>query len=452
VLQLLAGFGLLTLFRIQLKPPFLLSLALLMGVAVFSVVPFVMQLLYIPITAVSVFAALLITTLLLNIQYKQGISNIKKSFNGTHFRIRLYEAPFLTLIIVIVFVSAWRCFYFPPTPNDITTGAEAVAEYTVREHTMINSVFLLTQNGNSLKPAFITSLQVIYKFAGFPFGQIWLSSIFISFTVFLYHALSATAHRVIACLLLIFLLAIPEMYAYTFMILYDYSNAVFFLLCVFFCNRYYKDQQLYELAFAGLLMGFATYLRPETLLLCFGILPVIFFNAIKNKAGIKKMLTAAVVFLLPTLLFYLVAVYIYIHYYLPVTYSIAAQINANVFNIKAALARFAETNTNVIFSSQGIVYYGYFIFIFLAILAAELLIKRKLNAVARNYLYGILLVYIVYPLLTHVLPGASIDYTVKRAFIKLFPLMILCIANTEIVMWFSKKITGWELKKINSNL
>jgi len=452
VVQLLAGFGLLILFRIQLKPPLFLSLAVMLGIAVFSVVPFILQLLFIPITSITVFTSLLLVTLALNIKYKTGLQQTKEMFSGTHFRIRIYEAPFLVFIGIIIFVSAWRCFYFPPTPVDVTTGAEAIAEYTVREHTMLNSVFQLPQNGNSLKPPFITCLQVIYKFAGFPFGQIWLSSIVICFSIFLYHAVSASVHRIIACLLLIFLLAVPEMYAYTFMILYDYSNAVFFFLVVFFCIRYFKEQHLNELAFAGLLMGFAVYSRPETLLLCCGMLPLILVNAVKYKVGIKKMFAAASVFLLPSVLCYSVAVYVYIHYYLPVGYSIAAQVNKNIFDIKAALAIFAEASTSLIFSSQGIIYYGYFVFIFLAITVAHLVAKRQLNAAAKNYLYCILLVYLVYPFLCHVLPGATVDYTVKRAFLKLFPLMVLFIANISLVTGFSKWITRWELGENNEQL
>jgi hypothetical protein len=445
--QMLAGFGLLTLFNVTIKPPFYLSLALLLGIAVFSLVPFILQLLNLPVTPVTVFTSIFIETFLLNLKFKEGFKNLKSLFYNTRFTIRMYEAPFMGFICIIIFVSVWRCFYFPPTPVDVTSGAEAVAEYTVREHTMINSVFQLPQNGNSLKPAFITSLQVIYKMAGFPFGQIWLSSIFIAFTIFLYHAISQLLHRTLACILLIFFLAIPEMYAYTFMLLYDYSNAVFFFLAVFFCIRYFEEQSLKDIAFAGLLMAFAVYMRPETILLCGGILPAVFINSIKHKAGLKKMLTATAMFLMPAIFIYWVSVYLYIHNYLPVVYSIAGQVNKNLVDIKAILHSFAEANTSLVFSSQGIVYYGYFIFIFLAFLVAQLVFKRKLNTAAKNYLYCILLVYLVYPLLTHVLPGASIDYTVKRAFLKLFPLMVLFIANTSLLTGFSNWIGKWQMRQ-----
>ena len=54
----------------------------------------------------------------------------------------------------------------------------------------------------------------------------------LSFLVFLYHFLIRHLHRLIAGLFLVFFICIPEMYAYTFMVLYDYSNAVFFCVAV----------------------------------------------------------------------------------------------------------------------------------------------------------------------------------------------------------------------------
>lgn len=442
--QLLAGWGLLTLFRIRLKPGFILPVSLLLGIAVFSVVPFILQLLYIPVTAINIFASLLLATLVLNMQFSAGLKMLKETAPGTRFRIQLYEWPFLLTIAFLVFVSVWRCFYFPPTPADVTTGAEAIAEYAVREKTLINSVFALTQNGNTLKPPFISSLQVIYKYAGFPFGQLWLCSVFISFIIIMYHALCATLHKSIVGLLMICFLSIPEMYAYTFMILYDYSNAVFFFLAIIFLVRYCSNRRFNELAFAGLLLGIATYVRPETLLLTGCLLPVIIWNNIKHKVHFVKTLTGLITFTAPAVLFYLVAVHIYIHYYLPGAYSIAAQVNPALTNLQAAWERFAEANSSLIFSSQGIEYYGYFIFIFLGLLVAELIVKRTLTIKGKNYLYGVLVIYLLYPLLSHVLPGVSIDNTVKRAFFKLFPLMLLYMANNSLVIAFSNKIKHWE--------
>lgn len=230
LLQCLAGLGLVSLFRIWLKPAMMVALWMMTGVAVFSFIPFLLQLAYIPVTATNVFLSLVIASLLLNSKYKQSLYYLRKVIGQRGFHLRLYEIPFLLIITALVLISVWRCYYWPPTPRDLTSGAEVIAEYTTREHTMINSVFTVNmqRNNNQFKPPFITCLQIIYKYAGFSFGQLWLSTVFISFLVFLYHAMAKTVHRLLAGLLLIAFIAIPEMYAYTFIVLFDYSNAVFF--------------------------------------------------------------------------------------------------------------------------------------------------------------------------------------------------------------------------------
>ena len=73
--------------------------------------------------------------------------------------------------------------------------------YTLKEKTLINTVFDVYQNGNTLKPAFLTSLQVIYKLAGFPFGQIWLSQIVLCFLVILASEMKKTINSIIVIFL-----------------------------------------------------------------------------------------------------------------------------------------------------------------------------------------------------------------------------------------------------------
>ena len=70
-------------------------------------------------------------------------------------------------------------------------------------------------------------------------------------------------------------------------------------------------------------------------------------------------------FLGPSVLFYLVSVTIYLNYYLPVKYEVGDLINKNLFDLTALWDRFFQMNQRLIFSEQGVEYYGYFIFIFL---------------------------------------------------------------------------------------
>ena len=279
LLHFIAGFGILMLLKIYLKPALLISLSVLIGIGVVSFIPFLLQLLYVPLTGITVSVAIGVACILLNLKSWRGFIQLLNGIKNYRFQIKLYEIPFLLLISLIVFVSVWRCYYLPPTPRDLTSGPEVIAEYTVKEKTMINSVFSvdLTTTNNQFKPPFITCLQIIYKYAGFPFGQVWLSLIFISFLIFLYGVLRRTVHKIVAGLLMILFIAIPEMYAYTFMVLFDYSNSVFFCFSLYFLFDFFKSQKNNYMIVSGILMGIATYIRSETLVLaCLMFIAVLF--------------------------------------------------------------------------------------------------------------------------------------------------------------------------------
>jgi hypothetical protein len=442
--QWLTGFGFLTLIKLRVKPALFLPLCILLGLAIFSLVPFLLELCFIQISAWRVFLLIGVICLLLNCRIKTGVQLLREMLAGVPFRIRLYEIPFLLITAFIIFVSVWRCFYYPPTPADANSGPEVIAEYTLRENTMINSVFDVEPSGNTLKPPFIACLQIIYKYAGFPFGQIWLSSVFICFIIILYHLLARKLHRVLAGVLILFFLAIPEMYAYTFMVLFDYSNAVFFFLSVYFLIYYFEKGGGNHLLLSGLLLGIATYIRPETLVLSGWLAVAVMWHCVKEKKDWVSMIKETMVFAAPTVVFYIASVIVYINLYIPVNYSIANQVNPHIGNLPLLLGRFWETNKTLIFSTWGIDAYGYFFFLFMALFLAELLVARKFNRAARNYLYAILSVYITFPVLSHALPGLSIENSVKRAFFKLFPLMLLYAGNNSLLQKLSAWLTQWE--------
>ena len=449
ILQFAAGFGLLSILKVTFRPGIFLPLALISGVAVFSLIPFLLQLLYIPITAVSVFTSILFFSFLLNANGLRIMKKFKPAWAQWKFKVQLYELPTLLLICFMVFVSVWRCFYYPPYPRDLTSGAEVIAEYTTREKTMINSVFSvnLETTNNQFKPPYITSLQVIYKYAGIPFGQLWLSTLFISFLVFLYHVLIIHIHRWLAGLLLVFFIAIPEMYAFTFMALYDYSNAIYFALGAWFLSCYLSNERLNDIVLSGLMMGFATYARSETLILSCMVLPVIIWHHIRKWNGSAIIIKSGLFFLLPAMVLYILPVMIYINYYLPQPYSLQVLINKNIWNPVPFFDRFTEMNTQLIFSETGINYYGYFIFIFLIVLLLDLVLTDKWDYCQRNVLYTIAIVYLGLPFIGYLLPLYDLDHSTKRGLFKIFPLMLLYMGCSGILRNLSDTIRKWEMKQ-----
>jgi hypothetical protein len=302
----------------------------------------------------------------------------------------------------------------------------------------------MESTNNPFKPPFATCLQIIYKLAGFHFGQLWLSSIFISFIIFLYHALNRTLHRIISGLLLVAFIAIPEMFAYTFMVLFDYSNAVYFFLGVYFLAAWCSSRQYSQLVFAGIMMGIATYTRNETLALVVCMLPLLLLCCMQHKAGWVKAVTRMFVYIIPSIIVYVLCVTIYLNHYLPVKYNVSELINPHLTNIRPLLKRFADINTVLIFSKNGIVYYSYFIFLFLALFIAELLINRAIKINAANWLYAVFVVYAGLAILGFLLPLMDLENTTKRGLFKIFPLMLLYMANNKLLIQASRYLAKWE--------
>jgi hypothetical protein len=448
---LVAGYGVVTLFRLRLKTAYMITLSVLLGVAVASVVPFLMQLLFIPLTPATVFGLLILTALALNIPSllrirRESFTAFRQSLKPPPFRILPYEIPFMAIFAFFAIVSIWRCYYLPPISRDALSGPEAIAEFAVREHSMINSFFDidLSTTNNQFKSPYLISLQVICKMAGFPFGQIWLSAVFVSFTVFLYHALKEKLHPILAGLLLLLLMMTPEMYAYTFMILYDYSNMVFFFLSLWFLFGYFQNKMVSWFYFSGLLMGIATYIRSETLVLALLFLPPILLALYRDHKPIGKMGLACLFFLLPSLLGYYLPGPLYIGHYLPAHYDVGGLVNTNLSDWSPLFQRYSDIVTRLIASTFGVHLWGYIFFVATGLFIVEFFVPGRYNRDARNWLYAILVLYVGLGALGFVLPLINLNETTKRAMFKMLPLLTLYLANNAALLRLSQRISRWE--------
>lgn len=449
LLQFLAGFGVLNVLKIYLKPALCISISALIGIAVFSIVPFLLQLAFIPLTAVNIFTTIAVVCVLLNLKSRAGWLELATGLRKYRWRIRVYEIPFLLLVSFMIFVSAWRCFYYPPTPRDLTSGAEVIAEYAVKEKTMINSIFTvdLSTTNNQFKPPFITCLQIIYKYAGFPFGQVWLINVFICFVIFLYSIMSLKLHKIITGLLLVIFIAIPEMYAYTIMALFDYSNAVFFCLSLYFLFEFFKNEKTNFIVLAGLLMGVATYIRSETLILAILLFPSIIFHYWKESKFIRKIARDGAYFILPSLLIYLLSITVYINWYLPSHYNLENLVNKDLLNFSFFYQRISDMTGSLLLAGNTVTYYGYFVYIFLAVLIFTFFDRNVLNRTSLNWLFAIFVVYIGLPFIANLFPLYDLDNSTKRGLFKIFPLMLLFMANSPVLISLSENMKKWEQTK-----
>jgi hypothetical protein len=447
VLHFITGYGLLRLFNVKLKPLPFGALAIIAGIAVASFLPFILQLFYISITKGSVYTLWAITILLLNVKTLLTLKHfsIKKAFTPVP-KIRIYEIPALLVLGFLLFVSIWRCSYYPSYVRDALSGPEAIAEYTIKEHTMINSIFSvnLESTNNQFKSPYLTDLQIIYKMAGFPFGAVWLSILVVSLFVFLYYALCEKLHPVLSGILLLVFIATPEAYGYTFMYLYDYSNMIFFFLGFYYLFSYFKSRSQTEFYFAALLFAISVYIRSETLVLVGMVFPAVIFSAYKAKESYVKVIMHFAALLLIGVLAYWLPTELYNNHYLPQTYKIDSLFNKDITNLEPLWKRFSEMNDSLIFGERGQMLWGYFMYIFVILLGAELVIKRRLTREARNWLYAVLVVYLGLPLLGFVFPLMDLDNSTKRGLFKILPLMLLYMGNNQLLIGFSEKMRKME--------
>ena len=452
ILFLLSGLGILQLFGLRLKPAYTITLSLILGVAVASFLPFLLQLFYIPLTAFTIFGILVLAALLLSIPTwmrirREGLAGLRTDLIPRQFQVQPYEIPFWMIIGFLVFVSIWRCYYLPPTSRDALSGPEAIADIAVREHTMINSFFHvdLWSTNNQFKSPYLISLQLIYKLAGFPFGQVWLSTIFVSFTVFIYHALREKVHPIIAGVLLLLFLMTPEMYAYTFMILYDYSNMVYMFLGLYFLFAWCSGGDKKNFYFASLLLGIATYIRNETLVLLLPFILPILLAQRREKLPLKKLLIADVLFYLPALIGYLLPSFYNTHY-LPVHLDVEGMVNPHLSDISPLFQRYGDIVTRLLVSDFAVHLWGYIFYVTAVLFVAEAVFVRRFSRDARLWLYALLVLYLGLGILGWVLPLINLNETTKRAMFKMLPMCIFYLANNSLLIRLSQAVSRWELK------
>lgn len=437
-----AGRGIVRLFKLQIDELTTICMAFICGVTFHSMVPCIMQLAHVPITVKNTYIWLTGSAILLSIPLLRNIKNTKLPKLALP---KLYELPYMLIFAGLMAISLWRCWYFPPTPRDVLTGVELIAEYTVKEHTMLNSAFSvdLRLNGaanNIFKSPFITGLQIIYKQLVLPFGQIWLSVLFLSFTVWFYSVIRSIVHPAIAGLLLLIYFAVPDLFAYTYIMLYDYPNMVFYFAAFYFMTKYINSRKMNELIWVSFLMGMATYIRSETLVLAAitSLLPMAYVH--RSKAGIKQVAITGAVFMSGPVIFNFILSNIFIKLLIPVKFELGDLLNNNMFDVSGAIDKAYELLMGLMFSEKGEAVYAHFYYFFLAVLIIDgirAIVTKKLSQDAIIALWGIFIVFVTLSLLSFLIPSHTIINSAKRGLFKIIPLMVLYMAHSGILQSLS---------------
>ena len=448
VSQFLTGRGILYLFKINGKALMLFAMSCLLGIATFSTLPMILELLKLPINKNNVLLSICLTTLLANIFVIRRYSlRPVKSFN---FKFPdLYELLFLAIYTALMIPSVWRCYYYPPYARDVLSGPEALSHYALIEHKISNSVFtvnLLDSTPNLLKPPYITDLQIIYKLFVHPFGQIWISIIVISFIVWLYSLVREKVHPVIAGMLVLLFISIPEVYGYTYVILWDYSNMVYFFCGYYYLSRYIRTKEYNHFLLGVLLLGFATFVRLDTLIFIGLTTPLLFVYLYRDKVSVSIIGYSIGLMLAVPLAFYFVWVNIFVKYYLPVGTNLESELNPGP--VSMYFDWMGRINNELIFGGDNLQLYSYIIYIFILVLITDIIVyRKKLSKEAVFMLIGIAIIYFGLPLMSYFTKWFNIT-TAKRGIFKMFPLIIMYLCNSPLLLKLSASIKSFEFPSV----
>lgn len=438
--QFFTGFYILSKSSINLNRLQMVSLSIITGIGVTSLIPLILQLLYIPLTTGIIFSCIGLTAILAVITSYKKLTQI--SF--TRYNIELYEWPWIAIMGAMVYLAVCNAIYVPATARDLLCGPEPIAHFALTEHTFINSVFQqdMPMNNGPFKSLYIPSLQLIYKLIGFTFGKVWVVILSTTFLIFLYSTVRAMVHPVFAGALAVLFLFIPELYAYTYLVLYDYSNMVYFFLSLFFLKEYLHKGHKKAMILTTLFMAIAVYIRPETLILTAMISIYALILLSLNKRRNLKAFMPVIIFVTVAGITYFISSNIYLNYYLPVHYSVSDEINHNLIDITPIFQRLNDMTFELIFTNWGVAHYGYLLVIFSILSAAELVVYKKFSKDSAYWLSLFLVTYLGIAVIGYILPLADLFNSTKRALFKVMPIAVIYISSNRLLLaasaWIAK--------------
>jgi hypothetical protein len=418
-----------------------LALSIILGMGIGSLLTFLLEVFTIPLTFISIFG--------INVLFIAVLWILKRKISFQFdFRFNLWDVLPLIFIFFFAGISIWRTYYYPPYSYDSMMGIDLVAKYAVRDGSIANSQLFkellpLSQvyTNQLFYAPFSMLMQVIYRTIGIDFGQIWLGVISLSFLIFFYETAKKLAHPLIAFFGVLFILFVPEFFAYSFILQTDYSNAIFFFIGVYFFYLYTQKKEISDIAISSLAMFFACWTRTETIFFIpFGSLMLFILQIRESRTLNFNTLKIPFLFsFIPTIAIFLWNIF-FIEFYLPEGVDPGGQIDPQTNQLFSKIAgNISGMNEIVIFRDQ---LWNESIPIFLVFLATSLLyaiLKKKIPG-GLQILFWIGVLYIVFHLLLILFPAVNIEFTFRRGFFKFIPLMGLYLVLSDIGQWVSNGI------------
>lgn len=467
VAHFICGFSILSLLKIRLDNiVHKVTLSIMIGLGLASFIPMIMEMMKITIDKQSVAIALILLCLVLLALCFKTIKEDFKQLKEVKLEMKLYDVIILFTMFYLLYVGLYKNYLFPSYPRDYTSGPEVIAKYTIKEGHIVNSVFLqdMSTTNNHQKPPSLLGIQIIYKLFVQEFGQVWLGLLTVCFYLFYYFALRKYTHAIFAGLCLILTIAIPEMYAYIIMVLFDFSNAIFVFLGFYYLYLYLEEFHTKNyLILSSILFGIATFFRSETLILVFLLAgSMILWNYVKNRTfSPKKIIADGLILTLATVVSYVLSIEIFIKKILPTNFDTASNVTKDLFNFSPLFTRLSEMWSVLMYnrepqegySSIGLFNETFTLILVFAILELGLVLYfKKSNRKFQFWFSSYALTFFFIGVVGYILPLADLVNTTKRALFKLIPLGFFFIANSSLLAFLSKKIWDWENSVVSENL
>jgi hypothetical protein len=370
---------------------------------------------------------------------KIPLLNIPKP-NPKKIRIQFTDVIFLLPVAALCFISFWRAYYLPVTPYDAIVGIDLVAKYALLDGKIASRVFSDLAGQMTTQPyyaPFAMLSQFLYRSAGHPFGQVWLGALTISFVGIFYLNFRRILHPVLAGILTILLLAMPEMFAYTFMVQTDFPNAVFVSIGVLYLYRYLKEGSDSYFWLGALMWGLGCWSRSETI--AFAVMTAMLLALFLKPNLDKRRIAMLAAFVGINVLFFAA----WNLYYLPYVLNYQPDSVFKFFFWDAQrLSDLFSGMLKIWFTAN---YWSYLPHIFLIAVVFDVVRYRD----CRNLFLLIWLVafFVVFLLLLYHLQlnlYANIHYTFRRGLFKFWPVVTYYLATTTTLQHFSDKLKKWE--------
>jgi hypothetical protein len=429
LLQFLIGFGVLSSFHSNRHLLNYFSLAFLLGSGLSSFVPFLLDLLHIRINSTNIIMGLvplLILSIFLIFKNAEFLKNLLKFSNLS---VRIYELPFFFITGYFMYISFWKCYFYPNIPFDTMVGSDLIARATFLEGTLRNSVYLhffTNANAVSNQPyyaPFVMIMEVVFLNLGDTFGKVWLSAMVLAFFIYFYFELKNYIHPIYVGWLMLFLWFMPELFAYTYLIQTDYVNAIFMLVAVSVFQRYYDSSTKNKsLLLSSIFFGFACWSRTETIL----FLPIAWLILISKEQSRLQIKRCVQYSLIPlSVFFYWNNVFLGI--FVPKAIKVGV-LNLNFTNYGDRLISVINPINAIIFDTD---YWNYSYWIVFILALATLLIYRKREEIIK--FFWILGLYIIFILIILHIEGANVPFTFRRGFFKIIFLTFFYVGTSKLL-------------------